>query len=78
MEDVVHAWHCIHNGLWISHIADVEFYFFNALRMFCLKLMAHVVLLLLVTGENTNFFEVGIKEMLKDSGAEGTCSACDH
>lgn len=78
MEDVVHAGHGVRNGLRIAHVADVEFDLVGILRVLGLELMAHIVLLLFVAGENADFLEVGVKEVFEDGGTEGTGAAGDH
>ena len=78
MEDVVHAGHGIANRLRVAHVADVELDLLGVLRMPGLQLMAHVILLLLVAGEDADLLEVGIQEVLEDGGTEGTGSAGDH
>ena len=78
MEDVVHARHGIANRLRIAHVADVELDLFRVLRMLRLQLVAHVILLLLVAGEDADLPEVGVQEVLEDGGTEGTGAAGDH
>ena len=78
MEDVVYARHGVAHGLRIAHVADVEFDLLGVLRMLRLQLVAHVILLLLVAGEDADLLEVGIQEVLEDGGTEGTGSAGDH
>ena len=46
--------------------------------MLGLKLMAHIVLLFLVTGEDADLLQVRVKKMLQDGGAEGAGPAGDH
>ena len=55
MEDVVNTGHCVTDGLGVADITDVELHLFGVLRVLGLKLMAHIVLLLLVTGEDADF-----------------------
>lgn len=78
MEDVVHAGHGVRDGLRVADIADVEFDLMGCLRVLGLELVAHIVLLLFVAGENADFLEVGVKEVLEDGGTEGTGAAGDH
>jgi len=40
--------------------------------------VAHVILLLLVAGEDANLAKVGIEEVLEDGGTKGAGAACDH
>ena len=51
MEDKVDAGHHIAQALDVAHIADVELDFIVIVRIVGLQLMAHVVLLFLVTAE---------------------------
>ena len=78
VEDIVHPRHGIAHGLRIAHVADVELDLLGVLRLLRLKLMAHIVLLLLVAGEDADLLEVGIQEVLEDGGTKGTGSAGDH
>ena len=55
VEDVVNTGHCVTDGLGVADITDVELHLFGVLRVLGLKLMAHIVLLLLVTGEDADF-----------------------
>lgn len=59
MEDVVHAMHGIAYGLIIPYVTDVKLYLSEMIRIASLKLMAHIVLLLLVAGEDANLAHVG-------------------
>ena len=78
VEDVVHPRHGIADGLRVAHVTDVKLDLFGMLRVFRLKLVAHVVLLLLIAGENADLAKVGVEEMLEDGGAEGTGAAGYH
>ena len=78
MEDVVHPRHGISHRLRIAHIADVELDLLRIFWMLGLKLMAHIILLLLVAGEDADLLEIGIQEMLEDGRTEGTGTAGDH
>ena len=60
VEDVVNTGHSIPDGLRIADVTDVELDLLGIFRVFGLKLMAHIVLLLLVTGENANFLQIRI------------------
>ena len=78
VEDVVHPRHGVPDGLRVAHIADVELDLLRVLRVFRLKLVAHVVLLLLISGEDADLLEIGVQEVLEDSRTERTGSAGDH
>ena len=58
VEDVVDAGHGIADGLRVAHITDVELDLTGILRVVGLQLVAHVVLLLLIAGKNTNFSDI--------------------
>ena len=78
VKDVVHTRHGVSHRLRIAHVADVELDLLGVLRMLRLQLVAHVVLLLLVTGEDADLPEIGVKKVLEDGGTEGTGAAGDH
>ena len=78
MEDVVHAGHCVPDGLRVAHVADVELDLAGLFRVFGLQLMAHIVLLFFIAGENADLFQVGIQKMLEHSGTERTGATGDH
>ncbi|AEU39268.1 hypothetical protein llh_0460 [Lactococcus cremoris subsp. cremoris A76] len=40
--------------------------------------MAHIILLLLVTGENTNFLQIRVQEMLQNRRTKRTSTTSDH
>jgi hypothetical protein len=50
----------------ITDVPDVKLNLFCHLRHLHLKLVAHVVLLLLVAGENADFSDVGLKEAVQN------------
>ena len=58
VEDVVNTGHCVTDRLGVADITDVELDLLGVLRVLGLKLMAHIVLLLFVTGEDTNLLQV--------------------
>lgn len=78
VEDVVHTRHGVPDGLRIAHIADVKLDLLRMLRVLRLKLVAHVVLLLLVTREDADLAKVGIEEVFEDGRTEGAGAAGDH
>ena len=59
VEDVVHPGHGVPYRLGIAHVAYVELHFLGGLRVLSLELMAHVVLLFLVPGEDANLTDIG-------------------
>ena len=78
VENVVNTGHCVTDGLRIADIADVELDLLGGLRVLGLKLMAHIVLLLLITRENADFLQVGIQEVLQNGRAKRTSTTSDH
>ena len=78
VKNVIYARHGVPDGLNIPDIADVAFDFARMIRIPGLQLVAHIILLLLVAGENANLLKVRIKEMFEDGGTERAGAACDH
>ena len=78
VEDVVNTGHCVTDGLRVADIADVELHLLCSVRVLGLKLMTHIVLLLLVTGEDTNLLQVRIQEVLQNGRAKRTSTTSDH
>ena len=78
VEYVVDAGHGVPDGLGIADIADVELHLLGVLRVAGLQLVAHIVLLFLVTGEDADLLQVRVKEMLQNGGTKGTGPAGDH
>ena len=60
MEDIIHAVHGVLHRLEIPDVAYVKADLLGSLRHFCLELMPHVVLLLLIAGEDADLADVGI------------------
>ena len=78
VEDVVNTGHGVTDGLGIADIADVELHLLGSVRVLGLKLMAHIVLLLLVTGEDADFLQIGIQEVLQNGGTKRTSTTSNH
>ena len=78
MEDVINTRHSVTDGLGIADIADVELDLLSIFRVFGLKLMAHIILLLFVPGENTDFLQVRIQKVLQNSRTKRTSTTSDH
>ena len=78
VEYVVDAGHGVPDGLGIADVADVELHLFGGLRVPGLQLVAHIVLLFLVAGEDADLLQAGVKKMLQNGGAERAGSAGDH
>ena len=70
VEDIVHAGHGVPHRLGVAHIAYVELDLLGGLRVLGLKLMAHIVLLFLIAGEDANLTDVGFQEVLQHGVAE--------
>jgi hypothetical protein len=60
------------DGMRIAHVADVE------LQLAVVVELPHVVLLLLVAGEDADFTDVGVEEAAEDGVAEGAGTAGDQ
>ena len=78
VEDVVHAGHGVLDGLGVADIADIELDLLCGLRVPGLELVAHIILLLFVPGEDADFLQVRVQEVLQDGGTKGTGTAGDH
>ena len=78
VEDVVHAGHGVLDGLGVADITDVELDLLCGLRVPGLKLVAHIVLLLLIPGEDADLLQVRVQEVLQNGGTKGTGTAGDH
>ena len=78
MEDVVNAGHGVTDRLGGADITDVELDLLGVLRVLGLKLMAHIELLRFVTGEDTDFLQVRIQEVLQNGRTKGTSTTSDH
>ena len=78
MEDVINTRHSVTDRLRIADIPDVELYLLGGVGMLGLKLVAHIVLLLLVTGEDADFLQIGIQEVLQNGRTKGTGTTSDH
>lgn len=78
VEDVVHPAHGTTDGLQIPHVANIEFDLIRHFRHLYLKFMAHIVLLLLIAGEDADLTDVGGEEVLQHSIAEASRAAGDQ
>lgn len=72
MENVIHTTGRIEHAHVVAYIADVE------LELGTGKTLAHVILLFLITAENTDFSDVGFEEAFEDGVAEGASAAGDE
>ena len=78
VEDVVYAGHGVLDGLGVADIADIELDLLGGLRVPGLELVAHIILLLFVPGEDADLLQVRVQEVLQDGGTKGTGTAGDH
>lgn len=63
VEYVIDARHRVAHGIDVAYISYVEFDLPRVLRIFRLKLVTHIVLLLLVAGEDADLGDIGRKKM---------------
>lgn len=75
MEDIVHAVHHAAAALQRAHVADIELDLMRDFGITHLILMAHIVLLLLVARENTDFLNIGVQKPAQNRVAETTGSS---
>lgn len=66
------------SGLQASYIADIGLNLIGHFRHANLNVMAHIVLLLLVTGEYTDFTNIGPMETVQNRVSEGSCPSSDE
>lgn len=78
VEDVVHAVHSVAHRLGVADVTDEEAHLGGELRGPLLQAVAHVVLLLLVAGEDADLGQIGIHEVLEHGVAERAGAAGDH
>ena len=78
MEHIVHAPERRGDGAVVPHIADVEFDFLSAGGTGQLIGVAHIVLLFLVAGEDTNLADVCGQKAVQNRMAEGAGAASDE
>ena len=78
VENIVNTRHGIFDGLGIADITDVELDLLSGVRVLGLKLVAHIILFLFVTGEDADFLQIGIQEVLQNGGTKRTSTTSDH
>ena len=78
VENIIRAGNRTPATLQAAHIADVEFDFVCDVGVSGLVFVPHVVLFLLVTGEDADFFDIRCKETLEHSIPERTGTTGDH
>ena len=65
MKNIVHTRHSVLDGLRVADIANIKLDLFCRVWVLCLKLMAHVILFLLITRENTDFCNISLQETIQ-------------
>ena len=75
MEDIVYARHCRPTRLQRAHVTDIKLDFPCHLRILHLILMSHIILLLLVTAEDTNLLNIRIQETLQHGISKRPCAS---
>ena len=70
VEDIVNSGHCAAAAFEAADVADVEFDFRSHVREFSLVFVTHIVLLLLIAGEDADFFYVCGEETVQYGVAE--------
>ena len=78
MEYVVNAGHGVRDGLGIAYVTDVELHFLGVVRVLLLELVAHIILLLFVPGEDSDLADVGLQKVLQYCVAKAAGAAGDH
>ena len=78
VENEVDAGHDIAERLRVAHITDVELDLLGVGGILGLQLVAHIVLLLLIAGEDADLTDVGGEEVLQHSIAEASRAAGDQ
>lgn len=78
VENIIRAGNRTPAALQATHITDVEFDFVRDVGVSGLVFVTHVVLFLLVTGEDADFFDIRCKETLEHSIPERTGTTGDH
>ena len=78
VEDVVHAGHHVPQALDVAHVADIKFDLLVILRIVGLQVVAHIVLLFLIAGEDADLADVGGQKMLEHRVAEAAGAAGDE
>ena len=64
VEDVVNAGHGVTDRLGVADITDIELDLLCSFRMLSLEFVTHIILLFLIAGEDADFLQVRIQEVL--------------
>ena len=78
MEDVIHARHGIAARLQVAYVSDKKLDLVCHVRVFHLVLVAHIVLLLLIAGEDADFSDICTEKAVQHCVTEGSCSTGYH
>ena len=78
MEHIINALHCIMQCAAIANVANIELNFVGHLRHTRLEVVTHIVLLLLVAGENADLTNVRTQETVQDCITETTRASGDQ
>ena len=78
MEHIVHAFHGIFERALVPYIADVKLDFVRHIRHPGLEIVPHVVLLLLIAGENPYFPDVSPKKTVQHGVAKAARTSGDE
>ena len=70
MENIIYPGHSVGHRTVVPHVPNIEFYFGSVFRIFGLQVVTHIILLLFITGKNTNLPDIGGKKMFQYSMAE--------
>ena len=66
------------DSLALTDITGVELHFIEDFRALRLKVVAHIVLLLLITAKDANHLNVAVQEAPKDGVSEGSRASGDE
>ena len=78
VENVINARRSILDGLRVADVTDVELNLLGSFRVLRLEFVAHIILLLFVTGEDADFLEVRIKKVFQNGRTERTSTTSNH
>ena len=78
VEDVVDALHGVFEGALIADVTNIELDLVRHFRHAGLEVVAHVVLLLFIAGEDADFADVGTEETVQDGVAETAGASGDE
>ena len=78
MEDVIHARHGVAARLQVAYVSDKKLDLVCHVRVFHLVLVTHIILLLLIAGEDADFSYIRTEKAVQYCVTEGTCSSSNH